>query len=173
MAVNPVQTEPLKEILGELFSLLETLEANNIAILQFLREQGIAPDQKLSPYLEQAGRASNVKWLAARRRMEHLLTPIVQKDAGDDGEGKKRAEGNGSHKDAAPNEKSADKASVDRAQALGGKPVQSAAESTSNKEEQAGGERTPGGEKTDGAAAKSGSGNQEQRNTKPQERQSK
>src|SRR5258708_14111537 len=74
-----VKTEPLKEILGELFALLEAQETHSVAVLQFLKDQGIATDEKLAPYLEQAGRASNVKWLAARRRMEYLLTPIAKK----------------------------------------------------------------------------------------------
>ena len=71
-----VQTEPLKEILAELFALLEAQETHSAAILQFLKDQGIATDERLAPYLEQAARASNIKWLAARMRMEHLLTPI-------------------------------------------------------------------------------------------------
>src|ERR1700680_2941622 len=74
-----VQTEPLKEILGELFALLEAHETHSMAVLQFLRDQGIATDEKLAPYLELAGRASNIKWLAARQRMEELVTPLQKK----------------------------------------------------------------------------------------------
>ena len=76
-----VQTEPLKEVLGELFALLEAQETNALAILQFLKEQGIATDEKLAPYVEQAGNASSVKWRAARKRMEFLLTPIQKETA--------------------------------------------------------------------------------------------
>jgi hypothetical protein len=71
-----MQPDTLKEVLGELFALLETQETNSTAVLQLLKDQGIASDEKLSTYLDEAGKASNVKWRAARMRMEHLLTPI-------------------------------------------------------------------------------------------------
>jgi hypothetical protein len=73
METNP---EPIKEILDELFSLLESLEAQSLALTQFLKDQGIATDKKLAPYLDQAGNASSVKWRAARARMRYLLSPV-------------------------------------------------------------------------------------------------
>jgi hypothetical protein len=78
------QSDTLKEILSELFALLETQETNSTAVLQLLKDQGIASDEKLSTYLDQAGKASNVKWRAARMRMEYLLTPIQKETAGCD-----------------------------------------------------------------------------------------
>ena len=78
------QSDTLKEILSELFALLEAQETNSAALLQLLKDQGIASDEKLSTYLDQAGRASNVKWRAARMRMEYLLTPIQKKTADKD-----------------------------------------------------------------------------------------
>jgi hypothetical protein len=71
--------EPIKEILEELFSLLETFETQSIAITQFLKDQGIATDEKLAPYLDRAGNASSVKWRAARARMQYLLSPVQDK----------------------------------------------------------------------------------------------
>jgi hypothetical protein len=73
-------SNPLKEIFEELFGLLESLEAQSMAVTQFLKDQKIGNDKKLAPYLEQAGNASSVKWRAARARMEYLLAP-VQKEA--------------------------------------------------------------------------------------------
>jgi hypothetical protein len=73
METNP---EPIKEILDELFSLLESLEAQSLALTQFLKDEGIASDKKLAPYLDQAGNASSVKWRAARARMRYLLSPV-------------------------------------------------------------------------------------------------
>ena len=67
---------PIKEILDELFSLLESLEAQSLALTQFLKDQGIATDKKLAPYLDRAGNASSVKWRAARARMQYLLSPV-------------------------------------------------------------------------------------------------
>ena len=68
--------EPIKEILDELYSLLETLETQNLALLQFLKDQGMATEEKLAPYLDRAGNASSVKWRAARARMQYLLAPV-------------------------------------------------------------------------------------------------
>ena len=79
METNP---EPLKEILDELFSLLESLETQSLALTQFLKDEGIATDEKLVPYLDRAGNASSVKWRAARARMQYLLSP-VPKQSGD------------------------------------------------------------------------------------------
>ena len=76
MENNP---EPVKEILEELFSLLETLETQSLALTQFLRDEGIATDEKLAPYLNRAGNASSVKWRAARARMQYLLSPVAKK----------------------------------------------------------------------------------------------
>ena len=75
-AIMETQSDTLKEILSELFALLETQETNSSAILQHSKDQGIASDENLSIYLDQAGKASNVKWRATRMRMEYLLTPI-------------------------------------------------------------------------------------------------
>jgi chemotaxis protein histidine kinase CheA len=80
METNP---EPIKEILDELFSLLESLETQSLALTQFLKDQGIATDEKLAPYLDRAGNTSSVKWRAARARMQYLLSPVAKKT--DDG----------------------------------------------------------------------------------------
>jgi hypothetical protein len=71
---------PLRELFDELFTLLENLETQNSAVLQFLKDRKVGMDKKLAPYLERAGNASSVKWRAARVRMEYLLSPI-QKEA--------------------------------------------------------------------------------------------
>ena len=64
---------PVKEVLSDLFPYLESLETKCAAILAFLKEKGIATDEQLAPYLEQAADASGVRWHAARLRMEHLF----------------------------------------------------------------------------------------------------
>jgi hypothetical protein len=73
--------EPMKEILNELFSHLERLETQSEAILQFLKEKKRVTDKQLAPYLEQAGNASNVRWRAARVRIEHLLSSMETEEA--------------------------------------------------------------------------------------------
>jgi hypothetical protein len=66
----------IKEVLNELFSLLEDLETRNEAIQEFLKAEGIATDEKLKPHFDQAGNAASVRWRAARVRMEHLFSPV-------------------------------------------------------------------------------------------------
>jgi len=70
-----MNSEAMKEALNELFSHLERLETQSEAILQFLKEKKRVTDKQLAPYMEQASNASNVKWRAARVRIEHLLEP--------------------------------------------------------------------------------------------------
>lgn len=70
----------VQEMLHELFSSLEALDTQNAAILQFLKDKGIASEQELAPYLEQAGNASSVRWLAASVRMNHLLSSAFKTD---------------------------------------------------------------------------------------------
>jgi hypothetical protein len=70
-----MNSTPLKEMLSELFTMLEALETQGAAVLLLMKDQGVT-DQQLAPYLERSGNASNVKWRAARMRMEYLLSPI-------------------------------------------------------------------------------------------------
>jgi hypothetical protein len=68
----------INEILDDLFSSLENLETHSAAVLMFLKDQGIATDEKLAPYLKQAGDASNVRWRATRVRIGFLLASALK-----------------------------------------------------------------------------------------------
>jgi hypothetical protein len=65
-----------EEILNDLIPSLEALETKSAAVLEFLTNEGVASDEKLAPYLEQAASASSVRWTAARVRIERLLTSV-------------------------------------------------------------------------------------------------
>jgi hypothetical protein len=64
----------VQEILNDLFASLEALDTKSTAILQFLKDKGIASEEELASHLEQAGKVSNVRWLGVRVRMNYLLS---------------------------------------------------------------------------------------------------
>jgi hypothetical protein len=98
------------QVINELFPYFEALETRSAAILQLLRDKGLTTDEEFAPYLEQAGNGSNVKWLAARVRIGHLLFSIGKdKDAdGQTAEAKAEPEAKPDAQEKAPDEKIAE-----------------------------------------------------------------
>lgn len=68
----------VKELLDELIPHLEIMESQSAAVLRFLQEKGIATEKDLAPFLEEAGKASNVRWRASRLRIERLLSSLIE-----------------------------------------------------------------------------------------------
>jgi hypothetical protein len=66
------------QILDELFSSFEASETRSSAILLFLKDQKMVTEEKLAPYLEEAGKSSNVRWRAARLRMGAMLAAAMK-----------------------------------------------------------------------------------------------
>src|SRR5262249_7606230 len=53
-----INENPLQELLNEIISSLEPLEARSDAIYQFLKAKGVVTDEDFAPFLEQAANAS-------------------------------------------------------------------------------------------------------------------
>ena len=79
--VTKMATTVAQIVLDEVFPVLEALETQSGAILQFLKERGIAGDKDLATIMEQAANASSVRWRAARLRVDHLLSTAAQTEA--------------------------------------------------------------------------------------------
>src|SRR6267143_2013350 len=68
----------VQEIFHDLFSSMEALETQNTAVLQFLKDKGIATNEELASHLEQAGNASSVRWRGVRVRADYLFASAVK-----------------------------------------------------------------------------------------------
>lgn len=79
-----------QEILDDLIPSIEAVEAKSTAVLEFLKNEGIATEEKLAPYLEQAASASNVRWLGVRVRVERLLAAAEKESAENAAEARKK-----------------------------------------------------------------------------------
>ena len=75
-----MNSEIANEIMEELSSAVERIETQSAAVLDFIKEKGIAKDEELAPYLERAAAASNVRWRATRVRLAHLFAGIEKSE---------------------------------------------------------------------------------------------
>jgi hypothetical protein len=66
------------EILRELLSTLEAAAAQSAALIQFIKDKGIAKEDELAPYLEAAANASDVRSRATRLRMNSLIASALK-----------------------------------------------------------------------------------------------
>ena len=138
--------EIAQEILDELFSSLQTLETQSAALLQFLKEKGMAKEEDLAPYFEQAKTASAIRWRASRVRIEHLLAgaaKAAEREAKQEKEGPETKAVTGSPVPANPDpEAIPDRGSIQQGQELA-KDEQTAADPTTKPEDRSEGQPAP------------------------------
>ena len=67
------------EILEELSSTLQRVEAQSSAILEFVKDKGMVKEDELAAYLDRANAASSVRWRATRVRLEKLFSGLEKK----------------------------------------------------------------------------------------------
>jgi hypothetical protein len=70
----------IDEILEELSSALQRVEAQSTAILELIKKKGIVEEDELAPYLQWANEASSVRWRATRVRIGHLLSGLEKRE---------------------------------------------------------------------------------------------
>jgi hypothetical protein len=70
----------IHQIFDELLAALEPLETQNAALLQFLKSKGIATDDELAPFFEQAANTAGIRWRAVRVRTNALLTSALKSE---------------------------------------------------------------------------------------------
>jgi len=80
------------EILEELSSALQRVEAQSTAILELIKEKGMVKEDELAPYLQRANEASSVRWRATRVRIGHLLSGLEKREQQAREEDKKKQE---------------------------------------------------------------------------------
>jgi len=68
-----VDEKIVQGIVQELCSSLETLDTQSTAVLQFMKSKGMGTDDEIAACLEEAGKASSVRWRAARARIDYLV----------------------------------------------------------------------------------------------------
>src|SRR5215470_11560294 len=82
------------EILEELSSVMQRVEAQSAAILEFVKEKGIATADELAPYLDRANAASSVRWRATRVRLKRLLAGLEKREQQSKDESKEKRQQN-------------------------------------------------------------------------------
>jgi len=129
-----MNSEIADEIVEELASTFQKLETQSAALLEFVKDKGLANEGELAPYIERAAAASAVRWRATRVRMAHLFAS-AEKKAEERGTDRNKAEDREKSQTAKESvqgdEHSQDKESIKHAENLGTGPVGAPAENNS------------------------------------------
>jgi hypothetical protein len=74
---------PAEQVFEEILPYLEILDAQIGAIVQLLKDKGITSSKELAQYVERADRASNVREVGFRVRMEYLFSEATKRNTSD------------------------------------------------------------------------------------------
>lgn len=88
-----MDSEVINEILEELSSAMQRVEAQSAAVLELVQKKGIATQEELAPYLERASASSSVRWTATRARLGRLLEGLEQRQRQENAKGSPEPKG--------------------------------------------------------------------------------
>jgi hypothetical protein len=127
-----MKSEIADEILEELGSTFQKLETQCAALLEFVKDKGIAKEDDLAPYMERAAEASAVRWRGTQVRMARLLASAASGD-GAKKEGGKAEEQRSKAKDE-EHSQDKDKERIKQAESLAREPVEARSEDDAEKQ---------------------------------------
>lgn len=78
-----MSVSPAEQVFEEILPYLEILDAQIGAIVQLLKDKGITSSKEFAQYVERADRASNVRELGFRVRMEYLFSHAAKRSTSD------------------------------------------------------------------------------------------
>ena len=78
---------PAEQVFEEILPYLEILDAQMGGIVQVLKDKGITTSEEFAQYVQRADRASNVRDLGLRVRMEYLFSSAAKRSTSEESGG--------------------------------------------------------------------------------------
>ena len=75
---------PAEQVFEEILPYLEILDAQIGGVIQLLKDKGITTTEELAKYVQRADRASNVRDLGLRVRMEYLFSSATKRSTSEE-----------------------------------------------------------------------------------------
>jgi hypothetical protein len=76
-----MNVSPAEQVFEEILPYLEVLDAQIGGLVQLLKDKGIATTEEFGQYVQRADKASNVREVGLRVRMEYLFSSAAKRSA--------------------------------------------------------------------------------------------